>query len=197
MKVSVLLAMNTKLSMLLVAATTAVILGCASPTSTPGTPTGSPRPATAGPATGGPATGGPATVPPPGESPTEFRQGPEGLIADLADAGAEAEVSDSFDGEPLATVQTVLCVNGKDVRVFTYASEQERAAVSAQIDPTDPTNIGTSIVEWDGSPKFWQRDRIIVLYLGRDEGTIDLLTELMGPPFAQGQDRPQRLPGAC
>lgn len=106
-------------------------------------------------------------------------------------------MSDSFDGEPLATVQTLLCVDGEDVRVFTYGSQEERAAFSAQIDPNDPTNVGTAIVEWDGWPKFWQRDRIIVLYLGRDEGTIDLLTELMGDPFAQGQDRPQRLPGTC
>jgi hypothetical protein len=106
-------------------------------------------------------------------------------------------VSDSFDGEPLATVQTLLCVDGQDVRVFTYGTEQERAAAGAMIDPADPTNVGTAIVEWDGWPKFWQRDRIIVLYLGRNEGTIELLTELMGDPFAQGQDRPQRLPGAC
>lgn len=177
--------MKTALSMLLLTAT--VILGCAGPAPTPGAPTASP----------GPATAGPATVAPPSPSPTDFRHGPEGLIADLTDAGADAEVSDSFDGEPLATVQTIVCVNGEDVRVFAFGTEQERVAASAGIDATDPTHVGTSIVEWDGWPKFWQRDRIIVLYLGRDEGTIDLLTELMGEPFAQGQDRPQRLPGAC
>lgn len=179
--------MNTKLSMALAAAMAALLLGCSSPVSTPGVPTSSP----------GASTPGPTVAPPTDATPTEFRHGPEGLIADLSDAGADAEVSDSFDGEPLATVQTIICVDGEDVRVFPYASEQERAAVSAQINPTDPTNIGSSIVEWDGWPKFWQRDRIIVLYLGRDEATIELLTELMGDPFAQGQNRPQRLPGAC
>lgn len=126
-----------------------------------------------------------------------FRQGPQGLVDDLKDAGAEAVVADSFDGQPLAQVQTLVCVDGEEVRIFTYGSELERAAVSAQIDPTDPTNIGTSIVEWDGWPKFWQRDRIIVLYLGRDDDTIGLLTELMGDPFAEGQARPQRLAGGC
>ncbi len=91
----------------------------------------------------------------------------------------------------------MICVAGEDVRVFAYASEQERASVSAAIDPTDPSNIGTSMIDWDGWPKFWQRDRIIVLYLGADQDTIDLLTQLMGDPFAQGERRPQRLPGAC
>ena len=173
-----------KLPLLLV---TVVILGCAGPGPTPAAPT----PSVISP------TVGPPTESPPDPSPTEFRHGPEGLIADLSDAGADAEVSDSFDGEPLAAVQTIVCVNGQDVRVFVFGTEQERMAASAGIDPTDPSHVGTSIVEWDGSPKFWQRDRIIVLYLGRDEATIDLLTELMGDPFAQGQDRPQRLPGAC
>ncbi|MGI8928524.1 MAG: hypothetical protein ACR2H0_03520 [Candidatus Limnocylindrales bacterium] len=175
-----------KLPILLVALTI-IAIGCAGPASTPGAPTASPRPATSE----------PATVAPPSSSPTDFRHGPEGLIADLSDAGADAEVSDSFDGEPLAAVQTIVCVNGEDVRVFAYGTEQERVAASAGIDPTDPSHVGTSIVEWDGWPKFWQRDRILVLYLGRDEATIDLLTELMGDPFAQGLDRPQRLPGAC
>ena len=130
-------------------------------------------------------------------SPTELRHGPAGLIADLADAGVEAEVAESFDGEPIAPVQTLVCAGGQGLRVFPYATEQDRAAASAQIDPTDPGNVGTALVDWDGWPKFWQRDRIIVLYLGRDVGTIQLLTELMGEPFAQGENRPQRLPDPC
>lgn len=48
----------------------------------------------------------------------------------------------------------------------------ERAAVSSMIDSDHPSNVGTAIVEWDGWPQFWQRDRIIFLYLGRDETTI-------------------------
>lgn len=171
--------------MLLVAVTAAVILGCAGPAVTPATPISSPVPATPGP-----------TASPPPATPTG-RHGPAGLVEDLTDAGADAAVADSFDGEPLASEQIIVCVDGEDVRVFAYGTEQERAAASARIDRADPTNIGTSIVEWDGWPKFWQRDRIIVLYLGRDADTIDLLTQLMGDPFAKGQDRPQRLPGAC
>jgi len=97
----------------------------------------------------------------------------------------------------LAFEQVIVCANGKDVRVFAYATDQERAAAATMIDRDDPTNVGTAIVDWDGWPQFWQRDRIIVLYLGQDQATIDLLTDLIGEPFAQGQARPQRLPAPC
>jgi hypothetical protein len=91
----------------------------------------------------------------------------------------------------------VVCVDGEEVRVYSYPSEEERAAVASRIDPNDPSNVGTSIIEWDGWPQFWQRDRILVLYLGNDEPTIELLTGLLGEPFAQGLARPQLLPGTC
>lgn len=181
----------------LLAFTAGLILGCAGAGSTPGapaSPTASPRGTPTSPPTTPTA---PPSIFPTDATPSEFRQGPEGLIADLEDAGTDAEVVDSFDGEPLAQVQTMVCVDGEDIAVFTYGTEQERAAVSSRIDPDDPYNVGTAIVEWDGWPKFWQRDRIIVLYLGSDEATIDLLTELMGEPFSQGIDRPRRLEGPC
>ena len=141
--------------------------------------------------------------PPPGTAPgtptpeASPRHGVQGLVADLLDAGATAEVSGSFDGQPLAFEGLVVCVNGKDVRVYSYGTQEEAVAVAARIDPRDPSNMGTSIVEWDGWPQFWQRDRILVLYLGNDQATRDTLKQLLGEPFAVGQPQPQRLPGTC
>ncbi len=106
-------------------------------------------------------------------------------------------MADSFDGQPLAMEQVLVCANGEEIRVFSYGTQDERVAVSSRIDPADPSNVGTSIVEWDGWPKLWGRDRILVVYLGRDEATIDALTELMGEPFAQGANNPQRLLAGC
>lgn len=147
------------------------------------------------------ATPSPAVSPPtatPDASPAaSFRHGPQGFVADLHDAGAQAEVTGSFNGEPLAVEGLVVCVNGHDVRVYAFSSEQEREAVAATIDPDNPSNMGTSIVEWDGWAQFWQRDRILVLYQGPDQATIDLLNQLMGAPFASGPQKPQLLPGGC
>jgi hypothetical protein len=136
----------------------------------------------------------PSAVPSPTPS---FRHGAQGLVDDLIDLGRDAELSGAADGQPLANEQLIVCTGGEDVRVFSYSTEADRAAASRRIDPDDPSNVGTAIVEWAGSPKFWQRDRIIVLYLGTDEMTVDALTALMGEPFARGEGRPPMLPSSC
>lgn len=177
--------MKTNAVLILVLVGVLAAIGCAGPT-----PSSNPSVSPVDSATPG------STATTPRATPT-FRQGLAGLVDDLTEAGAEATVADSFDGQPLAFEQVTVCVDGEIIRVFSYSSEQERGAVASRIDPTDPTNVGTGIVEWDGWPKFWQRDRIIVLYLGSDQATIDLLSGLMGDPFAQGQRKPERLPGAC
>jgi hypothetical protein len=49
--------------------------------------------------------------------------------------------------------------------------------------------VGTAIVEWAGRPRFWQGNRILVLYLGESAATEALLTSVLGPPFAEGPGR--------
>lgn len=80
-------------------------------------------------------------------------------------------------------------MSGQQVSVYLYPTAADRDAAAARIDPTDPSNLGTSIVEWAGNPKFWQADRIIVLYLGNDAAVETGITSLIGPPFARGQGR--------
>ncbi|MEO7118347.1 MAG: hypothetical protein ABIZ34_05175 [Candidatus Limnocylindrales bacterium] len=88
-------------------------------------------------------------------------------------------------------------MNTEEVRVYLFPSPVESALAASHIDPTDPSNIGTSMVTWDGYPRFWGRDRMLVLYLGGDEPTAALITAILGDPFAVGRDQPQRLPGSC
>jgi len=79
---------------------------------------------------------------------------------------------------------------GQQVDVYVYETEQERAAVAGKIDPTDPSHFGTDvIIEWAGNPRFWQQDRIIVLYLGNDPSVEAVITSVLGQPFARGQGR--------
>ena len=104
----------------------------------------------------------------------------------LAAASASVRQADRFDAAPLPGQGVLLCVGREEVRVYVFTTEQARLAAAASIDPIDPSHIGTSIVEWTGNPRFWQRDRILVLYLGTDAPTEALLTSVMGPPFARG-----------
>jgi hypothetical protein len=120
-------------------------------------------------------------------SPTPSRiDGVEGLVSDLSASGASARAAGTFTADPLPGQGTLLCVGQEAVRVYSYASPEERAQVAARIDPRDPSKVGTAIVEWTGSPRFWQRDRILVLYLGSDAATEALLTAVLGQPFARG-----------
>lgn len=95
-------------------------------------------------------------------------------------------VQDPFDGTPLSGEGVNVCVNGDDVKVLIHRSEEDRVAVARRISPTDPTHVGNAIVEWQGSPKFWGRDEILVLYLGRTDAISALLVSVLGQPFAQG-----------
>jgi hypothetical protein len=164
------------------------------PTSTPGlTPGTTPGATTIGPTPSPVPSPVPSTVP----SPVGAADGVRKLVADLEAAGATVKVGDTFMGDPLSRDAVNICVGSEEMKVYAYASAAERAAVSGTIDPNDATKIGTSIVEWDGTPKFWARDRILVLYLGTDAPTIKLLISVLGSSISHGQGRPRLLPGSC
>lgn len=109
--------------------------------------------------------------------------------AELRAAGAEVRETGAFNTDPLGGQGLGLCVAGQQVRVYAYSTPEDREAVAARIDPTDPSNLGTTIVEWAGNPKFWQADRILVLYLGSDLAVESGITTILGQPFARGQGR--------
>jgi hypothetical protein len=129
--------------------------------------------------------------------PIEGPGGIEGLTADLERARAVVKPASQFAGDPLPASGFLICVSGEPVRVYVFSSAQERLKVTSTIDRNDPSKVGTSMVDWMGTPRFWQRDRILVLYLGTKGDTENLLTSVLGPPFARGQGRPPMIPDAC
>lgn len=119
------------------------------------------------------------------------------LVTDLQGAGASVVEQGSFQTTPLFGRGVVLCVQGRPIQVYEYASAAERTRASAEIDPTDPSHIGNSIVEWRGNPRFWQRDRLIVQYLGQDPAVEVILSSVLGPPFAKGAVRGSESDPSC
>ncbi|MBC9003613.1 hypothetical protein [Micromonospora aurantiaca (nom. illeg.)] len=91
--------------------------------------------------------------------------------------------------------QPFLSVNGTQLRLSgaglaspaTIESyEYDTAAAATQdaekIDPNgDPK---TSKIAWIAPPHFYRAQRLIVLYVGADAATMQLLAGLLGPPFA-------------
>lgn len=87
-----------------------------------------------------------------------------------------------------------LKVNGENVTAFEYAApalaDVDASSISAD-GSTFHTGIGpfgsTVIVDYIAPPHLYKTGRVIALYVGRDTGTLRLLRQVFGPPFA-GED---------
>jgi hypothetical protein len=135
------------------------------------------------------ASSGPSTAPTPVPTPASTpASGTEALIKDLNGRGTTAKLGSSFLSEPIGGQGTAVCVGAETLQVYEFIDHEAALAASAQIDRHDLSNVGTGIVEWNGRPRFWLRDRIIVLYLGEDEPTDAALRDLLGPPFAESRE---------
>ena len=129
-----------------------------------------------------PSASGPIAPAPVGDPVSAFE-------AALQGAGAKVRRTGEFNTEPIGGKGLSFCVAGQEVSVYVYPTAEDRAAVAARIDPKDPSNLGTAIVEWAGDPRFWQGDRLIVLYLGSDPAVEGGISSILGQPFARGQGR--------
>jgi hypothetical protein len=107
------------------------------------------------------------------------------LVSDLMAAGGQARQAGAFDATPLQGQGTLLCLGAEELRVYTFANVRALEQAANSIDANDPSHVGTSIVEWMGNPRFWQRDNLLVLYVGTDVATERLLQRVLGPPFAK------------
>jgi hypothetical protein len=129
--------------------------------------------------------------------PTATIDGPDALIADLRNAGADARLGERFAPDPFIAQGVVMCLGKEPIRLYVFPSIADRQQAAARIDPANPSNMGTAMVDWNGRPRFWQRDRVLVLYLGEEVATEALLRGVLGQPFAIGQGRPALRDDSC
>ena len=105
------------------------------------------------------------------------------LIDNLRAAGATVEpvgeVSQPFFSVPGYVIE----VNGEQVQVFEYADEAAANAEAATVSP-DGSTVGRTFVGWVAPPHFFTKGRIIVLYAGSNQATLELLQRVLGPQFA-------------
>jgi hypothetical protein len=105
----------------------------------------------------------------------------------LGDAGYDVRPDGTSSGSPLASTAQETCVSGTQVRVYEYADEAARRAVSDGIS-ADGSGIrrGSShtIVEWVGPPHFFARGRVIALVLQDDGRLLRALEQIMGPTIS-------------
>ena len=70
-----------------------------------------------------------------------------------------------------------------DVQLFEYASAAAAGADAHQI-RADGSGTATTIVDWIAPPHFFLKGRVLVIYVGKDRGAVNLLTSVLGSQFA-------------
>ncbi len=90
-----------------------------------------------------------------------------------------------------------LTVNAGWVEVYAYATPEAANADAAHLSPDGGTfsrDHSVSISDWVIPPHFYKKDRLIVLYVGRDSQLRAPLTRLLGPQFAGWAEEPRESP---
>lgn len=109
----------------------------------------------------------------------------DSLVESLQANGATVEKADPVSQPFFKPQGQVLVVNGQDVQVFEYDSEASANAEADLVAP-DGSSVGTSIMTWIATPHFYKSGKLIVLYVGDQDDTINVLEAVLGTQFAGG-----------
>lgn len=109
------------------------------------------------------------------------------LVGALRSAGAQVQEASSAEAPVLEVSARAITVDGEQILVYEYASEQDRRAVSDSISLGNPTTVGGRILDWPTTPRAWATGQLVIAYLGRNGGTILLLNSLLGDPLAAAE----------
>lgn len=107
-----------------------------------------------------------------------------GLISALKAAGATPEIGDPITQEFFSIEGTLINLGSSDgFQVFEYKTVQDMEADAAKVAP-DGGSVGTSMMNWIMPPHFFKSGRILVIYLGDNQTTLNLLEKILGKQFA-------------
>lgn len=109
----------------------------------------------------------------------------DGLVDSLQAAGASVEPAGTVSQPFFAPQGQIIAVEGQEVQVFEYNSEADAAAEADLVAP-DGGSVGTSMMAWVATPHFFNSGRLIVLYVGDQNDTIEVLESVLGTQFAGG-----------
>jgi hypothetical protein len=118
----------------------------------------------------------------PAPAPVDGIEGLGEFLDALRAAGATVETATKIEQPFFPVAGQIVRVNGAEVQAFEFANEADRREVSDTISETGD-QIGTSIVDWIDQPNLWATGRLIVIYIGRDQAIINLITGVLGDPI--------------
>ena len=133
------------------------------------------------------ATGGEKS---PGSDQTQPMQSKSGPVTDypslvkrLRALGAGATAAGDVEQPFFSIKGAMIKVHGEDVQVFQYASA---TAAEAEAEPIsrDGMAVGTRKIFWVGTPHFFKKEKLLVLYVGDNPKVLKTLEAVLGSQFA-------------
>jgi hypothetical protein len=103
------------------------------------------------------------------------------LRAEKIEIKPQGEVDQPF----FAVKGKVISLYGDHVQIFEYVSA-DKADSEAALVSRDGTTVGTAKPHWLGTPHFYKKEKLIVLYLGNNEKVLKALEARLGRQFAGG-----------
>jgi len=110
---------------------------------------------------------------------TDYASLVEGLRATGISVEPEGEVDQPF----FSVTGMVMKVRGEDVQVFEYSDATAADAQAALVSPSGSA-VGTTKPHWLGPPHFFRKEKLLVLYVGDDDGVLRTLEVVLGRQFA-------------
>lgn len=101
----------------------------------------------------------------------------------LREKGVEPEMGDAVEQVFLSVIGNFVTFDGESIQVFEYDSAETMESDALLVSP-DGGAIGTSMVAWVATPHFYKKGRILVLYVGDNAQTLELLESILGTQFA-------------
>lgn len=77
----------------------------------------------------------------------------------------------------------ILKMQGGEIQVFEYKSAKTAASEANKVS-SDGSPVGTTMITWIAAPHFFKSGRLIVLYVGTEQGVIRHLENALGHQFA-------------
>lgn len=105
------------------------------------------------------------------------------LINALRAAGVSAEPGAHAEQPFLSVEGKMIKIGDQDVQVFQYSEAAQANAQAALVSP-DGGAVGTNKIRWIGSPHFYKKGKLLVLYLGDDAKVLKALDAVLGRQFA-------------
>ena len=105
------------------------------------------------------------------------------LVAALRDNGSAVESSELISQPFFEPRGQVIKVDGYDVQVFVYTSEEDASSVAKTIG-SDGSSVGTTMISWVEAPHFFKSGNLIVLYVREVDDVVEALQAVLGSQIA-------------